>query len=279
MSYLRTTEAARLLNVSPNTLRSWERRFGYPRPARTEGGHRQFRRTDIAALRDALQEGLSITSAISRAREGVVAGSADALRMAMIGFDVDRCNRVMELSLAVRSIDRTIDEVLLAALDQMVASYGTESARWAFAAEWAMAWIRRAVALTSAEPNGGTVLIGYASRPETDICSIRTRLLELLCCRAGAAAISLPVGCTQELGELLDARQPDIVVIVDCDADADATSRWAYQIRQHSTEVPIVVYEPARTDGPPLTGSLKRMGGSPLLASATVLSRMVTSQA
>ena len=32
MSGIRTNAAAELLGVSPNTLRSWERRFGYPKP-------------------------------------------------------------------------------------------------------------------------------------------------------------------------------------------------------------------------------------------------------
>ena len=42
MSGIRTNAAAELLGVSPNTLRSWERRFGHPKPRRTAGGHRQY---------------------------------------------------------------------------------------------------------------------------------------------------------------------------------------------------------------------------------------------
>ena len=67
---LKTSEAAALLNVSPNTLRAWERRFGYPRPQRSPGQHRLYTHGEVAALRDALQDGLSISSAVSRAREG-----------------------------------------------------------------------------------------------------------------------------------------------------------------------------------------------------------------
>src|ERR1700742_5047978 len=70
---LKTSEAATVLNVSPNTLRAWERRFGYPKPQRSPGKHRLYTHGEIAALRDALQEGLSISSAISRARESVAA--------------------------------------------------------------------------------------------------------------------------------------------------------------------------------------------------------------
>ena len=69
-----------LLNVSPNTLRAWERRFGYPKPQRTAGKHRLYTHGEVAALRDALQEGLSISSAISRARESLSADTQHAHR-------------------------------------------------------------------------------------------------------------------------------------------------------------------------------------------------------
>ena len=70
MEYLKVREAATRLNVSPSTLRAWEQRFGFPRPGRSPGGHRLYRHADIAALRDALEQGLSISSAISRVRQG-----------------------------------------------------------------------------------------------------------------------------------------------------------------------------------------------------------------
>ena len=50
MSTERTNAAAEILGVSPNTLRSWERRFGYPKPQRTRGGHRQFDMVEIEAI-------------------------------------------------------------------------------------------------------------------------------------------------------------------------------------------------------------------------------------
>jgi MerR family transcriptional regulator, light-induced transcriptional regulator len=34
MGAIRTNAAAAMLGVSPSTLRSWERRFGYPEPRR-----------------------------------------------------------------------------------------------------------------------------------------------------------------------------------------------------------------------------------------------------
>ena len=54
MGAIRTNAAAAMLGVSPSTLRSWERRFGYPEPRRTAGGHRQFDLNEIEALRSRL---------------------------------------------------------------------------------------------------------------------------------------------------------------------------------------------------------------------------------
>src|SRR6266516_3423919 len=88
---LKTSEAAGLLNVSPNTLRAWERRFGYPKPHRSPGKHRLYTYGEIAALKDALKDGLSISSAVSRAREGLTA-DADSLVAALSRFDADRAD-------------------------------------------------------------------------------------------------------------------------------------------------------------------------------------------
>ena len=99
MRFLKTSEAAALLNVSPNTLRAWERRFGYPKPQRSPGKHRLYTHGEVAALRDALQEGLSISSAVSRAREGLSADT-DTLVGALASFDRDRADSAMEAALA-----------------------------------------------------------------------------------------------------------------------------------------------------------------------------------
>ena len=69
VSGIRTNAAAELLGVSPNTLRSWERRFSYPKPRRTQGGHRQYDLAELESLRRALLETHNISSAIELARQ------------------------------------------------------------------------------------------------------------------------------------------------------------------------------------------------------------------
>lgn len=62
-------EAAAELGVSPQTLLAWEVRFGYPRSSPSDvGGRALYRQSEVIALRDALEHGLSIASAVNNAR-------------------------------------------------------------------------------------------------------------------------------------------------------------------------------------------------------------------
>src|SRR5687768_1711294 len=55
--------------VPGDTLRSWERRYGFPRPSRDESNYRIYTERDIVAaawLRDQTRRGQGISEAISR---------------------------------------------------------------------------------------------------------------------------------------------------------------------------------------------------------------------
>src|SRR5205823_3555876 len=69
MNGIRTNAAAVMLGVSPNTLRSWERRYSFPRPQRSAGGHRQYALAEIESLKLTLAETHNVSSAISLARK------------------------------------------------------------------------------------------------------------------------------------------------------------------------------------------------------------------
>src|SRR5438045_9412749 len=118
MRYLKTSEAATLLNVSPNTLRAWERRFGFPKPQRSPGRHRLYTHGEVASLRDALQEGLSISSAVSRAREGLAADT-NSLVGALVSYERERADSAIEAALAIRSVERSVQQGLLPRLDEI----------------------------------------------------------------------------------------------------------------------------------------------------------------
>ena len=118
MPGIRTSAAAELLGVSPSTLRTWERRLGYPSPERTPGNHRQYDLAEIEALREALRETGNISSAVDVAqRRGRGPSSPARLVAAFDRFDEAAADRELEESLAVRSVERTVEEVLLPALE------------------------------------------------------------------------------------------------------------------------------------------------------------------
>lgn len=104
---LRTGEAARIIGISVNTLRAWDRRYG-GLSTRGDGHHRRFDRKLCEALSFALHEGLSGESAIQRAHALVAAKILDdpkplVARMARLEI------AIMLLHSAVWELSRRID--------------------------------------------------------------------------------------------------------------------------------------------------------------------------
>jgi len=242
---LKTSEAALLLNVSPNTLRAWERRFGYPKPQRSAGRHRLYTHGEVAALRDALQQGLSISSAVSRAREAL-STDTHTLVGALTGFELERADIAMECALALRSVERSVEEVLLPSLDELGARFGTDSAPWAFAARWADSWLRRAQRLAPPPSRPLAILVGDATRSEIDPDALAMRAFELFCGRAGTRVMALPVASVSGLGDVVAALSPDALVIAGSHASDDDVAQWAYRVRAASGQLPLALFRRSR---------------------------------
>jgi hypothetical protein len=64
---VRPEDAAELLGVSLQTLTVWTARFGYPRRARSPEGGSVYAYDELVALRNALMNEVSVTSAVRRA--------------------------------------------------------------------------------------------------------------------------------------------------------------------------------------------------------------------
>ena len=244
MRYLKTSEAAALLNVSPNTLRAWERRFGFPKPQRSPGKHRLFTHGEVAALRDALKEGLSISSAVSRAREGLATDS-NSLVGALVSYEGERADQAIEAALALRSVDRSVEEVLLPTLEEILRRYGAESAVWAFASHWSGDWLRRAIRLAPPPMRPISIVIGDATRDELDPDAPYLRALELFCARGGINVLSLSARGVSGIGDAVSIQRPNLVVVAGSHLDDDTIARWAYAIRLAAGATPIATYRRA----------------------------------
>ena len=114
---------------------------------RSPGRHRLYTHAEVAALRDALEDGLSISSAITRARESLSSTRARSSARCRPS-SAHRADATMEAALALRSVERSVEQVLLPALEEIGDRHGVESAPWAFAARWAAEWLGRALRIT-----------------------------------------------------------------------------------------------------------------------------------
>ncbi|MBS1871478.1 MAG: MerR family transcriptional regulator [Actinobacteria bacterium] len=264
MEHLKVREAARRLNVSPSTLRAWEQRFGFPRPARSPGGHRLYRHADIVALRDALEQGLSISSAISRVRQGHTV-DAEALVGPLRAIDSERAASVVEAALALRSLERTVEEVLLPALAQVHRRNGSDSVEWAFAASWVGEWIRwaRRLALNPSHPL--RVLVGDATRGELMLDAAHAAALQLFCTRAGAHVLRLPVQAMKGVAGAVARFAPDVIVVTACAGHTLDAERWIAVARPAAGGAPVALYL-RDADAVSTIQGVRRLDASPLAA-------------
>jgi hypothetical protein len=246
MRHLKTSEAACLLRVAPNTLRVWERRFGFPTPQRSPGGHRWYTHGEVAALREALQGGLSISAAVLRARSGLAAHT-DSLVHALLAYDGDGADRAIETALGLRSVERSVEDILLPSLEEIVARNGPESAAWAFASRWAADWLSRARRL--APPSGSrlSIVLGRACRDELDLDAPYISALELFSMRAGVKVLSLPARAINGIGDAASVHRPNLIVLAGGQLDDDTVTRWTYLIGRSVGSLPLALYRPSLT--------------------------------
>jgi DNA-binding transcriptional MerR regulator len=264
VSGIRTNAAAELLGVSPNTLRSWERRFDYPRPRRTQGGHRQYDLSELESLRRALNETHNISSAIELARQrGEGPSSPVRLLDAFDQFDEASADRVLEESLAVRSVERSVEEVLLPALELADGRDGREAER-ELAMRWATGWLHAARRVVPAASRPQGVLL-FDSSPRLDLESLHVQALELGLRRAGFRTLLLAFNLPPErVVRAIRALDPTAFLFCGGDATLDVVGRLVYTVRQVGSAAPVFEYREAM----PVTGDhgIPSLGSMPLEA-------------
>jgi MerR family transcriptional regulator, light-induced transcriptional regulator len=239
MPGIRTNAAAEVLGVSPNTLRSWERRYGFPEPKRTPGNHRNYELVELQTLRDALAQTGNISSAIQLARQRQEApASGGSLRTAFESFDEDAADRAVEESLAIRPLERTVEEMLLPAVDELAADPERE-AELEFAARWATGWLHGARRLASSASRPAGILLLDSSRG-SDAEAVHAQALDLALRRAGFRVLML----SDELGEermerALGALDPTAIVLCGPGADTSSAVQLVRRIREAGFDAPL----------------------------------------
>jgi DNA-binding transcriptional MerR regulator len=272
MNGIRTNAAAVMLGISPNTLRSWERRYDFPKPLRSAGGHRQYSLGEIEALRLTLAETHNVSSAISLARErGEGPSTSSRLAAAFANFDEETANRLLEESLGLRSVERTIEEVLLDAVTAQCEP-DVNTVEYEFGWRHATGWLsaQRRLAPPASRPEG--VMIFDASAP-CDLDALHAQALEVVLRRAGMRTLSLTPGIdVTRLGRAVRALEPRAVVLTGRRVSLDSIGRLVYAIRSVARDVVVFDYRGAVPD----TGAstVHRLGDSPLAARDGLLARL-----
>ena len=108
------------IEIPVPTIRSWERRYGFPTPSRTAGRHRRYSPAEIAqlrAVRDRITRGERTRAAIRAVREqgGLppVGGALDAFAASADAIDPEGMARVLRDGEASRGPERAIAEIAL----------------------------------------------------------------------------------------------------------------------------------------------------------------------
>jgi DNA-binding transcriptional MerR regulator len=261
-----------MLGVSPNTLRSWERRYGFPRPRRSPGGHRQYALGEIESLRSTLAETHNVSSAIALARQrGEGPSSGTRLAAAFADFDEDKANCLLEESLALRSVERTIEEVLLEGVSAH-ADQGASTPEYEFGWRFSTGWMSALKRLAPPATRSAGVLVLDASSP-LELDALFTQALELLLRRAGVRTLALSTAITpSRLVRALPALDPRAVVLAGRGISLDSLGRLVYSVRSVAQRAAIFDYRGAVPD----TGAstVVRLGQTPLAARDVLLTQL-----
>jgi len=226
--WIRTTTAAGLIGISTSTLRTWERRYGFPDPRRSAGGHRHYDRAMIEALRDAYADTGHAASAVELARTRARASSPPScarLRAALGAFDEDAADRIAAEALAAQSLEAVVEELVLAGVD----SLADRTPEHALGHRWAAGWLAAQRRLTPPASRPEGVLALDAGGPDV----LHVAGLELALRRAGLRVLVLPVTLDPErLQRAITVLDPALVVLGGRGAALDALGRAVFTSRR-----------------------------------------------
>ncbi|WP_027891332.1 MerR family transcriptional regulator [Calidithermus chliarophilus] len=115
-------EVEERVGLSSALLRQWERRYGFPRPERSPGGHRLYSEADLDALQDikrSIAEGVAPAQAVKRYLEGLTQEGPrppEALSLelenALLQADLEAAERALSESFRLHPLEEVVMEVI-----------------------------------------------------------------------------------------------------------------------------------------------------------------------
>ena len=108
--------------LSSALLRQWERRYGFPRPERSPGGHRLYSKTDLEALRHIKQwiaEGVTPAQAVKRYLESLTQEGprspevlSKELEEGLLRADTEAAERILSEAYRLHPVETVVMEVI-----------------------------------------------------------------------------------------------------------------------------------------------------------------------
>jgi len=157
--------------------------------------------------------------------------------------------------LALRSVDRSVEEVLLPTLEEILRRYGAESAVWAFASHWAGDWLRRAIRLAPPPVRPISIVIGDATRDELDVVVAGSHLDDDTIARWAyairLAAGAMPIATYRRTGPRVRMRTTGTGILPIGASDAQ---RRIVEMAENERRLPVA--DPSRVRSAPRSASL-----------------------
>ncbi len=147
----------------------------------------------------------------------------------------------MEESLALRPLERTVEELLLPAVDALAADTERE-AEVEFASRWAMGWLHGARRLSSTASRPAGILLLDSSRGQ-DLEAVHAQALDLSLRRAGFRVLMLSTELGDErLERALQALEPTAIVLCGPEASTPDAVQLVRKVRELGFIAPLFGY-------------------------------------
>ena len=197
---LTISSVSTLLGIPIPTIRSWERRYGFPTPHRTDGRHRRYSAAEVdllRALRDEITRGHPAREAVDIVRRGRPTGGGErdgriedflssAMRLDPIGL-----RRALDSAVESVGVEAAIRDVGLPAMREMGSRWraGTcDVANEHFATQAVRVWLARMSTLAPAPFRSGSIVLACGPK---DLHSVGLEAFGVLLGRRGWATRTL----------------------------------------------------------------------------------------
>ncbi|HEX9124574.1 MAG TPA: B12-binding domain-containing protein [Actinomycetota bacterium] len=192
-SSLTISAVSSMLGIPVPTIRSWERRYGFPSPGRTAGRHRRYALHEIELLRmlrDQITRGHPAREAVALVRRAPAGGSPRAKHLedflaSTMGLDPTRLRAALDAAAETLGVEAAVQDVALPAMREIGTRWRTgtcEVANEHLATEVVRSWLARLTAV--APPPFHPRPIVLACGPK-DLHSIGLEAFGLLLARRG----------------------------------------------------------------------------------------------